>query len=192
MSSPTRFLVEPNSSSLDPSWLALGFPGLDSSSLQLKVLIPLWTQTPYQFGLASSIFFLNSFKQLTRVTFTLSAYPISPDWLTWIMPEQLTWTPSECLTRSHQCLPGLIHSYPAELLYLILLPIGLLLTRPYTVLPGQITLPDSSPNQTSTYLALHGLTRLSYLAAPNCLPSLTQSPYPVRYPSTNLTWKLPP
>jgi hypothetical protein len=53
-------------------------------------------------------------------------------------------------TRSKQALtPGRnldqTSTYPTELPYLILLPIRLLLTRPYTVLPGQITL----PNQTS-------------------------------------------
>jgi hypothetical protein len=61
--------------------------GLGSTLLELKVLIQLWTQTPSQFELVSSIFFLNSFGQLTRVTFTLSAYPISPNRLTRILPE---------------------------------------------------------------------------------------------------------
>jgi hypothetical protein len=56
-----------------------------------------------------------------------------------------------------------MRSYLAELPYLILLPIGLLHTQPYTALPGQITLPDYSPNQTSSYLALHGHTRPNYL-----------------------------
>jgi hypothetical protein len=41
-------------------------------------------------------------------------------------------------------LTGLIRSYPTELRYPILLPIGLLLTQPYTILPGRITLLDSS------------------------------------------------
>jgi hypothetical protein len=116
----------------------LDFPSLDSSFLKLKVLIPLWTQTPSQFGLVSSIFFLNSFGQLTRVTITLSAYLN----LARIAYPNSTLAPYLSLTRLHQCLPDLIHSYPAELSYLILLPIGLLLTLPYTVLPGQITLPD--------------------------------------------------
>jgi hypothetical protein len=75
-------------------WTLLGlflvYPGLDSSLLELKVLILPFTWTPFQFGLVSSIFFLSSPKQLTRVTFTLSAYPILPDRLTRILPEQLT------------------------------------------------------------------------------------------------------
>jgi hypothetical protein len=142
ISSPTRFSVEPNSSSLDLLGSDLVYPDLDSSLLKLKVLIPLWTQTPFQFGLVSSISFLSSPGQLIRVTFTLSAYPILPDQLTQISPEQLTQNSPERLTRSHQYLAGLIHSYPTELLYPILLPIGLLLTRPYTVLPDRITLPD--------------------------------------------------
>jgi hypothetical protein len=54
--------------------LVLAYPSLDSSLLKLKVLIPLWTQDPSQFGLVSPIFFFNSSEQLTRVTFTLSAY----------------------------------------------------------------------------------------------------------------------
>jgi hypothetical protein len=158
------------------SWTLLGtilaYLGLDSSLLELKVLIPHWTQTPPQFGLVFSIIFLNSTGQLTRVMFTLSAYPISPDRLTRILPEQLTRTPPECLTRaladcinaypalyvhirpnyltrffsrSDFYLSGLTQSYPAELPYPILLSIGLLLTWPYTVLPGQVTLPDLFP-----------------------------------------------
>jgi hypothetical protein len=39
-------------------------------------LTPLWTRTTLQFGSASSIFFLRLPRQLTQVTFTLSAYPI--------------------------------------------------------------------------------------------------------------------
>jgi hypothetical protein len=61
-------------------WTLLGsdlvYLGLDSPLLELKVLIPLWTRTPFQFGLVSSIFFLSSPRQLTRVTFSLSAYSI--------------------------------------------------------------------------------------------------------------------
>jgi hypothetical protein len=38
-------------------WTLLGsdlvYPGLDSPLLELKVLIPLWTQTPFQFRLVS-------------------------------------------------------------------------------------------------------------------------------------------
>jgi hypothetical protein len=54
----------------------LVYPGFDSPLLELKVLISLLTQTPFQFRLVSSIFFLSSPEQLTRVTFTLSSYPI--------------------------------------------------------------------------------------------------------------------
>jgi hypothetical protein len=148
-------------------WTLLGsvlaYPGLDSSLFKLKVLIPLWTQIPSQFRLVSSILFLNSSGQLTQVTFTLSAYPIAPDQLTRILPEQLTRTPAEHLTRSHQCLPGITCSYPAKLAYPILLPIGLQITRPYTILPDQITLPNSSPDRTSTYPAIHDLSQPSYL-----------------------------
>jgi hypothetical protein len=72
--------------------------GLGSTLLELKVLIQLWTQTPSQFELVSSIFFLNSSGQLTRVTFTLSAYPISPNRLTRILPEQLARTPPKRLS----------------------------------------------------------------------------------------------
>jgi hypothetical protein len=137
-------------------WTLLGsdlvYPILDSPLLELKVLIPFWTWTPFQLGLVSSIFFFSSPGQLTRVTFTLSAYPILPDQLTRISPKQLTRTLPERLTRalhdhinaypalyvhtrpnyhtrfisrsdfylsgftlSHQCLPGLTRSYPAEL-----------------------------------------------------------------------------
>jgi hypothetical protein len=130
------------------------------------VLIPLWTQTPSQFGLVSSILFMNSFRQLTRVTFTLWSYLISPDWLTRISSQQLTQTPPERLTRSHQCLPRHICSYPAELPYPILLLIGLLLTWPYMVLRGRTTIPNSSPDRTSTYPIVPG--------------HLTQLPYPAR------------
>lgn len=88
----------------------LTHPGLDSSLHELKVLIPLWTRTPSQFELVSSIFFLSSPGQLTRVTFTLLAYPILPDRLTWISPEQLIWSSSERLTRA---LPDRINAYAA-------------------------------------------------------------------------------
>jgi hypothetical protein len=111
-------------------WTLLGsilaYPILDSSLLELKVLIPLWIQTPSQFELVFSIFFLNSSGQLTWITFTLSAYPISPDWLTWTLSEQL---------------------------------ITSMLSWPYMFISSRITLLDSSPDRTSTYPALHGLTR---------------------------------
>jgi hypothetical protein len=97
------------------------------------------------------------------------------------------------LIQSHQCFPGLIRSYPSELPYLILLPIRLLLTWPNYLtwflnrsdfyLPGRITLPDPSPDQTSAYrsypatipdfLTRPGNTSLhstAYLALPITLP----------------------
>jgi hypothetical protein len=52
-----------------------------------------------------------------------------------------------------------IHLYRAELSYLILLLIGLLLTRHYTVLLGRITLPDLFPirlQSTRPYTILPG------------------------------------
>jgi hypothetical protein len=171
----------------------LAHPGLDSALLELKVLIPFWTQTPSQFGLVSSIFFLNSSGQLTRVTFTLSAYPIGllescqnslfelhlsalPDHINaypaLYVHTQLNYL-SWFFSRLDFYLPDLIWSYPAELPYPTPLLIRLLLTRPYIVLPSRITLPDSSPNQTSTYLALHVLTRLNYLT--RSLPDRTSA-----------------
>jgi hypothetical protein len=132
-------------------WTLLGsklaHPGLDPSLLKLKILMPLWTKTPSQFGMVSSIFFLSSPGQLTLVTFTLSAYPISPDRLTRMSPEQLIPAPYLSFTRSYQCIPGLIRPYSVESPYSILLPIKLLHTRPYTVLPGRNTSPDLFPTR---------------------------------------------
>jgi hypothetical protein len=61
-----------------------------------------------------------------------------------------------------------------------------MLTRPYTLIPDRITLPDSSPDRTYTYPALHGLTRLNYLTQffsrlDFYLPGLTWS-YPIELP----------
>jgi hypothetical protein len=182
----------------DP-WTLLGsdlaYPGLDSSLLELKVFIPFWALTP------------SLSRELTRVTFTLSAYPFSPDRLTRISPEQLTQTPPECLTRSHQCLPSLIRSYPAKLPYPILLPIRLLLTWPYTVLPGRITLPDSSLNWTSTYPIILGhVTRLPYPSLHGIAyfvgtrhevsntrhnPNNSKQSFPIRRPLTKVTTSSP-
>jgi hypothetical protein len=103
-------------------------------------LIPLWTPTTFQFRHVSSIFFLSSPEQLTRVTFTLSAHPVG-------LPESHPNSLSELHLRA------LPEPYP----------IASIITRPYTFIPGQITLPNSSPDQTSTYSALHGLTRQNYL-----------------------------
>jgi hypothetical protein len=89
--SPPQLIFQLNQ--IPHPWTLLGsvlaHPSLDSSLPELKVLIPFWTRTPSQFGIISSIFFLNSFEQVTWVTFTLSAYLISLDRLTWILPEQL-------------------------------------------------------------------------------------------------------
>jgi hypothetical protein len=189
ISSPTRFPLN----WISYPWTLLGsdlaHPGLEPSSLELKVLIPLWTRTLSQFWLVSSIFFLGLVGQLTQLTFTQSAYPnhAKTAYLIFIQ------APYPSLTQSHQCLPSLICSYPAKLPYLILLPIGLLLTRPYMVLLGQITLPDSSLDQTSTYPALHSLTRPNYLTQffsrtdfylPNFLTLLgNTSLHPTAYPA---------
>jgi hypothetical protein len=150
----------------------LAHPGLDCFLIKLTVLIPLWTRTPSQFRLVSSIFFLSSPVPLTWVTFILSAYPnhiriASPIFIR---------APNPSLTRSNQCLPSLIHPYPAESPYPIIFPIGLLLTRPYTVLPDQITLPDLFPIgllPTRSYPA----TVPDFLARPGNI-SLHPTPYP--------------
>jgi hypothetical protein len=87
--------------------------------------------------------FLNLLLEITRTTYPGNLHPIGlPDQLTQISPEYLIRSSSESLTRSHQCLPGLIRPYLAKSPYPILLPIRLLLTRPCTVLPSRITLPD--------------------------------------------------
>jgi hypothetical protein len=158
---------------------------LDSSLLELKVLVPIQTRTPSQFGLVSSIFFSNLSGQLTWVTFTLSAYPISPYRLTRNPPEQLAWTPPNRLTRalldrinaypalnihtqpnyltrffsrSDFHLPGLTRSYQAELPYPTLLPIRLLPSQ-----PNYLT--QSLPDRTSAYpIVPSQLTRFPYPA----------------------------
>jgi hypothetical protein len=158
----------------------LAFPGLDSSLLELKVLIPLWTRTPSQFRHVPSIFYLNSSGQHTQVTFTLSAYPISPDWLTRILPKQLTRTPPERLTRA---LLDRINAYPTLYTHIRLNYFTRFfsqsdfylhgLTRSYPAkLPYQ-----SLPDRTSAYPIVSG--------------HLTQIPYPAGYPSTGLTRTLP-
>jgi hypothetical protein len=104
--------------------------------------------------------FTQPYNRLTR-----SAYP------------NLARTPYPSLTRSHQCLPGLICSYPTESCYHILLSIGLLLTWPYTVLPGRITLPDPFPIgflPTRSYPA----TLLDFLTRPG-----NTSLHPAAYPA---------
>jgi hypothetical protein len=154
--------------------LDLAYPGLDTFLLKLKALIPLWTWTPSQFRLVSSIFSLSSPRQLTRVTFTLSAYP------------NLAWTtyPNfiRGLTRSHQCLPSLIRSYPAKLPYPILLSIGLLPTWSYPA-----TVPD--------FLAQLGNTSLhptTYPALPNHLarPGTLQLASPKNFLISLPPWRM--
>jgi hypothetical protein len=143
-------------------WTLLGsvlaYPSLDSSLLKLKVLILLWTRTPSQFGLVSSIFFLNSSRQ----------YPGN------LYPIDLPKSRPNSLPKLH--LSALLEPYP----------IASMLTRPYTLIPDRITLPDSSPDRTYTYPALHGLTRLNYLTQffsrlDFYLPGLTWS-YPIELP----------
>jgi hypothetical protein len=52
-------------------------------------------------------------------------------------------------------------------------PIASMLTQPYMFISGQIILPDSSPNRTSTYPASHGFIRLNYLT--QSLPDRTSA-----------------
>jgi hypothetical protein len=98
----------------------LAHPSLDSSLLELKALIPLWPWTPSQFGLVSSIFFLSSPGQLTRVTFTLSAYPIGlpkshPNNLSYLHPSALPkpYLIASMLTQPYTSILSLIRPYPA-------------------------------------------------------------------------------
>jgi hypothetical protein len=143
----------------------IAYPGLDSYLLELKVLIPLWTQTPSQFRLVSSIFFLSSPGQLTRVTFTLLAYPIGlskshlnslPELHPSALPDRINTylalyvhTRPNCLTRfisqSDFYLPDLTWSYPAELPYSVFSQSDFCLSDcirpPYpTSLPDRVTL----------------------------------------------------
>jgi hypothetical protein len=110
-------------------------------------MIPLWTQNPLQFGPASSIFFLSLLRQLTRVTFTLSAYlnlirttyPIltrAPYPITSMFTRPYNW-----LTRSYPI--SLLESHPNTLPEPY--PITSMFTWPYMFIPGRITLPDHFP-----------------------------------------------
>jgi hypothetical protein len=75
--------------------------------------------------------FLNLLLEFIRTTYPGNLYPIGlPESRPNNLPEQLARAPPERLTLSHQCLPDLICSYPAELPYMILLPIRLLPTPP--------------------------------------------------------------
>jgi hypothetical protein len=52
-----------------------------------------------------------------------------------------------------------------------------------TIIPSQITLPDSSPNWTSIYSALHSLTWSNHLTQSDFyLPNRTRPPYPTFLP----------
>jgi hypothetical protein len=103
--SPTQFSVESNSSWTLPG-SDLFYLGLDSSLLRLKVLIPPWTQTPFQFGFV----FLNLLLEFTRTTYPGNLYPIGLPDLTRIESKQLTRTSPEHLTRA---LPDHINAYLA-------------------------------------------------------------------------------
>jgi hypothetical protein len=132
--------------------------------------------------------FLNLLLEFTRTSYLGNLYPIGlPDLtrsaylnLTRTAYLNFTQAPYPSLTRSYQYLPGLICSYPAELPYPILLPIRLLLTRPYMVLPGRITL-----------LGLFPIGLLPIRSYPATLPDrvtlhctrLLIQPYPITLPS---------
>jgi hypothetical protein len=137
-------------------WTLLGsdipHPGLDSSLLELKVLIPFWTRTSSQFRLVSSIF-LSSPEQLTRVAFILLAYP------TGLLESCLN-----SLSNLHpSVLPDRINAYPVESPYLIL-------TRSYPIeLPYLIGLLP---------IRLYPATVLDFLARPGNA-SLYPTAYPV-------------
>jgi hypothetical protein len=169
-------------------WTFLGsdliYPSHDSTLNGLKVLIPLWTWTPLQFGHVSSIFFLTLLGQLTRVIFTLSTYPID---LPKSCPDSLPDPHTNALSEPY--------------------PIASMFIQSYMFIPGRIILPDSSRDRTSTYPALHGLTWPNYLTRPfpcrtsaypiipATLPdSLTRSGYPLMHipsscpPPCNILW----
>jgi hypothetical protein len=126
--------------------------------------------------------FLNLLLEFTRTTYRGNLHPIGLPDLTRSTYQNLARTsyltfiqaPYPSLTQLHQCLPGLIRPYSAESPYPILLPTKILLTWPYTVLPGRIT----SPNRTSAYLIIPGflsrpgnasLHPTAYSALPNQL-----------------------
>jgi hypothetical protein len=148
-------------------WTLLGsdlvYPGLDYSFLELKVLIPPWTRTTFQFRLVSSIFFLSSPGKLTRVTFTQSTYPTLPDWLTRISPKHLTQTSPECLIRA---LPDRINAYPALYVH----------TRPNWLNRFFSRLDFYLPGLTRSYPA--ELPYPIFSRSDFCLPYRTRPPYP--------------
>jgi hypothetical protein len=145
----------------------------------------IWTTYPgnlYPIGLPdlTQLAYLNPtrtpLKHLTRALPNhINAYPALYVH-TW--PNYLT----RFFSRSDFYLLGLTRSYPAELPYMTPLSIRLLLTRPYTVLPDRITLPDhfsigllptrSYPAILPNFLTRPGNTSLhptAYPALPNHL-----------------------
>jgi hypothetical protein len=166
-------------------WTLLGsdlvYTGLDSSSLGLKVLTALCTQTPLQFRPAFSIFFLSLPGQLTQVTFTLSAY-LNLARTTYPI---LTRASYLSLIRSHQCLPVLVISLPKSCPNTLSepYPITSMFTQTDMFIPSRITVPDSSPDRTSTYPTLHGLTRPNYLTRSFPGRTSTYRSYPATLPA---------
>jgi hypothetical protein len=112
--------------------------GLDSALLRLKVLTPLWTWTPLQFGPASSIFFLSLPIQLTRSSPECVIRALSDDINVYLALYVHTRTNyfTRFFSRSDLYLPDHTRSpYPTSLSDPFL--IGLLTTRSYPA-----TLPD--------------------------------------------------
>jgi hypothetical protein len=158
-------------------WTLLGsdldYLGLDSSLLEHKVLIPLWTRTLFQFRLIYSIFSLSSPGQLTQVTFTLSAYPNlartaypiftrAPYLSTSMLTQPYTFKPGRITLLNSS--PDRTYTYPALLDQITLpdpFPIGLLSTRSYPA-----TLPD--------FLTMLGNTLLHSTAYPGLPNHLTR------------------
>jgi hypothetical protein len=158
-------------------WTHLGsditHPGLDTSLLELKVLIPIRSC------------FLNLLLEFTQTTYPGSLHPIGlpesrPNSLSGLHPSVLPepYPIASMLTRPYKSIPGR-SPYP------ILLLIELLLTQSYTVLPGRITLPDlfsiglrptrSYPATVPDFLARLGNTSLhptAYPALPDHLARL--------------------
>jgi hypothetical protein len=153
-------------------WTLLGsvfvYPGFNSSLHGLKVLIPLWTRTPFQFGLVYSIFFSLP-GQLSQVTFTVSAYLIG---LPESRPNSLPDPHPSALSKPYW--------------------ITSLFTRPYNRLTRSYptSLPESHPNTlpepypiASMFTRPNHLTRF-FSRSDIYLPSLTRSystelPYPI-------------
>jgi hypothetical protein len=167
ISSLTQFSVEPNSLSLDPSWLRLSSPRPWLFLTQTQGIDPLLDSDSILIWTC----FLNLLLEFTRTTYSGNLHPFGLPDLTWSAYPNLARItypifirasyPS--LTGLHQCLLGLIRPYPVESPYPILLPIRLLLIWPYTVLPDRITLPN-------------------FFWSDFCLPDRTRPPYPTSLP----------